>query len=103
MKKYLRYGLYSVGYTFLFCVLPRLIWLGVDGDKAERLFIYYLVIIFLTLGYVLFSVVLKDNTAREEKRFASKLEDIEIQNAAIAFSLSELKKELRGGKDKFGQ
>ncbi len=103
MRKYLRYLLYAIGYTILFAVIPLAIFLGTDVENAAVIFIYFLIVVFLTLGFILFYTVLRDSSPKEDKRLAEKLGDIEIQNAAIAFSLSELKKELRGGKDKFGQ
>ncbi len=103
MGKYLKTGIFSLGYTFLFVILPMIIWAIADGKNSESLLVFYVFVMFFTVGFTMFLVLFKNDTSGTDKRVMQKLEDMEVQNTAIAFSLSELKKEIRGGKNKSGQ
>ncbi|MGI6744845.1 MAG: hypothetical protein BWY46_00551 [Firmicutes bacterium ADurb.Bin300] len=90
--KYLKGLGFGLAYSALFCALPLLIFFWSNSNNSAGLLIYYLVIAFSTLGFVVYSVISKNEPPKTNRELLEKLEDIEIQNKAIAFNLSEVKK-----------
>jgi len=91
--------LFTLGYTFLLFALPLIIFLKSSSENSSALFIYFAIVVFATIGFILFLNLFKNDAPKApkmNKELEEKLENIEIQNAAIAFSLSEVKKALKG-------
>lgn len=90
--KYIKGVMFGLVYSFIFCVLPLLIFLWSNSKSSAGLLIYYLIIAFSTLGFVVYSVITKNEPPKTNRELLEKLEDIDIQNKTIAFNLSEVKK-----------
>lgn len=93
--KYIKGIGFGLAYSVLFCVLPLLIYIWSDSKQSAGLLIYYLIIAFATIGFVAYTVVTKNEPPRTNRELQDKLDNIEIQNAAIAFSLSEVKRAVK--------
>lgn len=93
--KYLKAFGFGVAYAVLMCVLPLIIYVSTDSGSSSGLLIFYLVTVFITLGFVVYTVVSREEPPKKNKELIEKLDNIEIQNAAIAFSLSEVKRAVK--------
>ncbi len=93
--KYLKGIGFGLAYSAVFCALPFLIYLRSGSDSSAGLLIFYLIIAFATMGFVAYSVISKNEPPKTNREIQEKLDNIEIQNAAIAFSLSEVKRAVK--------